>query len=213
VKILDSDHWIALLRGKLDLRGRVAADEGLAITAISVGKLVYGAERATRPAEKLLELDTLLAGITVVAYDNPAARRFGALKMALERRGERLDDADLQIAAIAEHLPDLLRMARDVASTPPMAIPTRSGRHSTPSTRSPTWMSPPWCPSCCRCSTWKTIGTTVNCPSCWEKSARRRSNPSAPTWPTILAGPMASGTHLMRWRSWLHSTPRCASRC
>jgi len=37
----------------------------------------------------------------VVAYDEPAARRFGTLKVALERRGERLDDADLQIAAIA----------------------------------------------------------------------------------------------------------------
>ena len=43
MKILDSDHWVALLRGVLDLRGRVAADEELAITAVSVGELVYGA--------------------------------------------------------------------------------------------------------------------------------------------------------------------------
>lgn len=101
MKILDSDHWIALLRGALDLRGRVAAGEELAITAISVGELVYGAERSARPAEKLLQLDILLATITVVAYDDEAAHRFGRLKMALERRGERLADADLQIAAIA----------------------------------------------------------------------------------------------------------------
>jgi predicted nucleic acid-binding protein len=59
MKILDSDHWIALLRGTLDLRGWVAADEELAITAISVGELVYGAERSARPDEKLLELDAL----------------------------------------------------------------------------------------------------------------------------------------------------------
>lgn len=100
MKVLDSDHWIALLRGRLDLRGRVPADEELAITAISVGELVYGAERSARPAEKLLELDTMLAGVTVLAYDDPAAHRFGGLKVELERRGERLDDADLQIAAI-----------------------------------------------------------------------------------------------------------------
>lgn len=99
MKILDSDHWIALLRGTLDLRGRVAADEELAITAISVGELVYGAERSNRPAEKLLELDTLLATIVIVPYDDIAAHRFGRLKMMLEQRGERLDDADLQIAA------------------------------------------------------------------------------------------------------------------
>lgn len=101
MKIVDSDHWIALLRGTLDLRGRVTADEELAITAISVGELVYGAERSTRSAEKLLELDTLLATIVIMPYDDSAAHRFGALKMMLERRGERLDDADLQIAATA----------------------------------------------------------------------------------------------------------------
>lgn len=48
MKILDSDHWVALLRGKLDLRGRVAADEDLAITAISVGDLCM--VRSTRHA-------------------------------------------------------------------------------------------------------------------------------------------------------------------
>lgn len=101
MKILDSDHWIALLRGKLDLRGRVTADEELAITAISVGELVYGAERSAHPTKKLLEIDTLLATITVVAYDDDAAHRFGLIKTALERRGERLADADLQIAATA----------------------------------------------------------------------------------------------------------------
>ena len=101
MKIVDSDHWIALLRGVLDLRGWVAANEDLAITSISVGELVYGAERSARPVERMLELDTLLATITVVAYDDEAAHRFGALKLAMERRGERLADADLQIAAIA----------------------------------------------------------------------------------------------------------------
>jgi tRNA(fMet)-specific endonuclease VapC len=101
MKVLDSDHWIALLRGRLDLRGRVAADESLAITAISVGELVYGVERSARPVEKLLELDTLLAGVIVLDYDDSAAHRFGSLKVDLERRGERIDDADLQTAAVA----------------------------------------------------------------------------------------------------------------
>ena len=101
MKILDSDHWVALLRGGLDLRGRVAADEELAMTAVSLGELVYGAECSARLAARLLELDTLLAAGTVLPYDDQAAHRFGSLKVALERRGERLDDADLQIAAIA----------------------------------------------------------------------------------------------------------------
>jgi predicted nucleic acid-binding protein len=43
MKILDSDHCVAILRAQLDLTGRVAPDEELASTAISVGELVHGA--------------------------------------------------------------------------------------------------------------------------------------------------------------------------
>jgi predicted nucleic acid-binding protein len=48
MKILDSDHYVAILRGQLDLSGRVASDEKLAITAISVGELVHGAAKSQR---------------------------------------------------------------------------------------------------------------------------------------------------------------------
>jgi tRNA(fMet)-specific endonuclease VapC len=101
VKIVDIDHSVALLRGQLNLRGRVAPDEELAMTAISVGELIYGAERSARPAERVLALDTLLASVTALAYDEHAAHRFGSLKVNLERCSKRLDDADLQLAAIA----------------------------------------------------------------------------------------------------------------
>ena len=69
MKLLDTDHWVALLRGGLSLRDRVAVDEALAIPAISVGELVYGALRSARSASTLLALDALLADIIVVAYD------------------------------------------------------------------------------------------------------------------------------------------------
>lgn len=101
MKILDSDHWIALLRGKLDLRNHVAASDILAMTSISVGELVYGAEKSNRPVQNLLQIDTLLTTVTILDYDNQAAHRFGKIKRALERQGEKLSDADLHIAAIA----------------------------------------------------------------------------------------------------------------
>jgi predicted nucleic acid-binding protein len=65
VKILDSDHCIALLRGKLDLRERVSALDELAITAISVGELAHGAHKSARAAENLARLDVLLAVLVV----------------------------------------------------------------------------------------------------------------------------------------------------
>lgn len=39
MKILDSDHCVALLRGLLDLDGKVLPNEDLAITSISIGEL------------------------------------------------------------------------------------------------------------------------------------------------------------------------------
>ena len=101
VKILDSDHWIALLRGRLDLRSRAAPGEELAMTTISVGELAHGAHKSAHPDENLARLDVLLAAVTVLPFDEGAARRFGLLKADLERAGATLSDLDLQIASIA----------------------------------------------------------------------------------------------------------------
>ena len=98
--ILDSDHCIELLRGRLDVRGRVAADELLAVTSITVGELVHGARRSAQPERNLARVEVLLAAVEVLPFGEAAARRFGLLKADLERSGSRLADLDLQIAAI-----------------------------------------------------------------------------------------------------------------
>ncbi|MBN1668973.1 MAG: type II toxin-antitoxin system VapC family toxin [Anaerolineales bacterium] len=101
MKILDSDHCVALLRGRLDLEGFTTPDEALAVTAVSVGELAHGAHKSQRAADNLARLDVLLAALLILPYDGRAARQFGLLKAALEQRGERLSDLDLQIASIA----------------------------------------------------------------------------------------------------------------
>jgi tRNA(fMet)-specific endonuclease VapC len=100
MKILDSDHCVAILRARLDLTRRVATDEELAITAISVGELVHGASKSQRAADNLARLDVLLAALTILPYDEWSARRFGQLKAQLEKAGEIISDLDLQIASI-----------------------------------------------------------------------------------------------------------------
>lgn len=99
MKVLDSDHCVALLRGHLDLRGRVAPAEELGVMAVSVGELTHGACKSSRATENLARLDVLLAAVTILPYDEQAARRFGHIKTDLERAGKRLSDLDLQIAA------------------------------------------------------------------------------------------------------------------
>ncbi len=101
MKILDSDHCIAILRGQLDLCQWVRPDEILAVTTISVGELIHGAHKSYNPAFNLARVDVLLSAMTILSFDHRAARRFGWLKAYLEQAGMKLPDADLQIASIA----------------------------------------------------------------------------------------------------------------
>ena len=101
MKLLDTDHCIAILRETLDLRQRVSPAEELATTAISVAELTHGANRSGRRADNLARLEVLLSALIVLPFDESAGRRFGVLKAALEDKGEPLDDLDLQIASIA----------------------------------------------------------------------------------------------------------------
>ena len=68
MKILDSDHCVAILNGKLDL-SRLAPDEELATTAINVGELAHGAAKSQRAEKNQERLDVLLAALTILAYD------------------------------------------------------------------------------------------------------------------------------------------------
>lgn len=101
MKILDSDHCIAILRGRLNLNDRVTPIEPLAITAVSVGELIHGAHKSLRVRENLAGLEALLSAVSVIAFDERAGRRFGLLKASLERAGIIVADLDLQIASIA----------------------------------------------------------------------------------------------------------------
>ena len=104
MRILDTDHCIAILRQKLDLSGRVEAEEELFITSITVAELTHGANRSVHREDNLTRLEVLFAALTVLPFDGMAGRRFGHLKAELEQTGASLDDLDLQIASIAlEH--------------------------------------------------------------------------------------------------------------
>ncbi|HLH25002.1 MAG TPA: PIN domain-containing protein [Chloroflexota bacterium] len=72
-------------------------------SCITVGELLYGAHRVARLQPDLLQRieSLLLAHVTMVPFDEAAARRYGALRAYLERQGTPLADADLRIAAIA----------------------------------------------------------------------------------------------------------------
>ena len=100
-QILDTDHCVAILRGRLKWHDRVTPNTSLLITAVTVGELIFGAYRSERLAENLALVDELLEIVTILPFDTDAARRHGELKDYLRRAGTPLADLDLQIACIA----------------------------------------------------------------------------------------------------------------
>lgn len=72
-------------------------------SSITVGELVYGAHRVPDRTDALLRMIDAVLGtdLQVVAFDDAAARRYGALRADLEWAGTPIGDADLRIASIA----------------------------------------------------------------------------------------------------------------
>jgi predicted nucleic acid-binding protein len=102
VIVLDTDAISDLMRPRpapalITLIGEFgASDQGT--TAINLGELAYGAHRVGRPDLYRRALG-LLAGYTILPFDEAAAERYGEVRSQLEAAGERLDDPDLRIAA------------------------------------------------------------------------------------------------------------------
>ena len=71
-------------------------------SSITVGELIYGAFRSTRPDYFLTKLNQLVwPNINILAFDEAAARSYGQLRAHLERVGIPLPEPDLRIASIA----------------------------------------------------------------------------------------------------------------
>jgi len=71
-------------------------------SAVVVGELFRGAFRSSERARYLEDIETrVLRALNVLPYDLEAARLYGHLSALLETEGQKLADADLQIAATA----------------------------------------------------------------------------------------------------------------
>ena len=72
------------------------------ISTITIFEIVYGAFKSSRPDYHIKNLENvLLPAINVVGFDTKASYMCGRLRAELERAGESISLADLQIASIA----------------------------------------------------------------------------------------------------------------
>jgi tRNA(fMet)-specific endonuclease VapC len=101
--ILDTDHCIAILRGKLDISKHIEPTTNLYVTAITVSELTYGAHKSDRASSHLAQVNLLLDSVIILPFDEQPARRCGELKDRLRRLDSPIAEPDLQIASIALH--------------------------------------------------------------------------------------------------------------
>ena len=97
--VADTDVLIDSLRGRDPGRSRIAielATGRLATTAITVFELVTG----TRQRGERESVERLLAALTILPLDPPAARRAAAIRIEVEATGKGLATADYLIAGI-----------------------------------------------------------------------------------------------------------------
>jgi tRNA(fMet)-specific endonuclease VapC len=102
LKLLDTDTCIAILRGNHSvIERRAATRDDVATTWITAAELYYGAAKSQAPERNRVLVRSFLATLPILGLDEASAQIFGEAKALLERRGQRLADADLLIGAIA----------------------------------------------------------------------------------------------------------------
>lgn len=77
----------------------IPADEHLT-TTITLGELLYGAQRRRSAALRRAIEEYVEGDVSMLPFDEPAARLYAGIRVDLESAGQRLDEPDLRIAAI-----------------------------------------------------------------------------------------------------------------
>ncbi len=100
--LLDTDVLINHFRGKENI-GLPIIGEGVGISIITLGELLYGVYKSNNPQNNLTKLEHDLIGIEVSTknLDEITMYQFAKIKAQLEKKGQRLEDFDLLIAATA----------------------------------------------------------------------------------------------------------------
>lgn len=102
-----------------------------ATTSVTLGELLYGVARRESPQLSARVREFIASAGLIFAFDERAAEHYGPLRAALEKRGDRLAEADLRIASIV--------LARDAT------LVTGNVRHfqRVPGLRVENWLEPP----------------------------------------------------------------------
>ena len=101
--LLDTDTFIALLRGSQEIRKRIRARpvRSLGVSMVTVFELRVGVEKSREPEKNEKFLQDALAPFAVLAFDDPASVQASKVRAHLERIGKGIGPYDTLIAGHA----------------------------------------------------------------------------------------------------------------
>lgn len=100
--LLDTDVVVSQLRGKARIKEEVI-EKGAAISIITFGELLYGAEKSVNRENSLVIINGFISDlrIDILGLNQDIMRIYAKTKKSLEEAGKRLDEFDLLIGATA----------------------------------------------------------------------------------------------------------------
>ncbi len=73
----------------------------MAVSTVTVGELIFGAERSAKPEQNQVDIDGMLARLDILHFDEKAAVHFGQIRAELYTAGTPIGPYDMMIAGHA----------------------------------------------------------------------------------------------------------------
>ena len=101
--LLDTNIVIYTIKNRpAQVRQRFVLNDGrMGISSVTLGELVFGAERSSQPQRNLNDIESLVARMDVLPFDDLAAYHFGQIRANLYDRAQPIGSFDTMIAGHA----------------------------------------------------------------------------------------------------------------
>lgn len=123
--LLDTDICSAYLKGNHEVGNRVLQYGGrLHVSTVTAGELYTWALRAKASPKRLADLLAFFKDVTILAMDEPVARKFGEVRAALLDAGLATPDMDLlnAVTALVHGLTMVTHNTQDCAGVPDLSL-------------------------------------------------------------------------------------------
>lgn len=99
--LLDSNILIELFRGNASVQERLDSEAQIFVSVVALGELYHGAGKSQKKDRNLAQVDAFASRVSILSCDHETARSYGGVKSRLEKRGQRIPENDIWIAATA----------------------------------------------------------------------------------------------------------------